>query len=546
MPVSLNLELFAQRLFKPKRFVLLIGDAGAMIAKLSGNHVEWHHYLTGALDNTIAQAKLTLAEFPKLPVTVLFDNLGQSYRRERVPPVNLLDRPKIVARKLDTLFPGTEFKGGLRLGLSEGDIRGHDFLFAAVAASPELAAWQKLLREIANPVSDARLLPVESVKLLQLLSAKPAANGRNGGEKASPWRVLISHHRTGGFRQIVTRDHHLAIARMTPGFSDIGAPGDIVALLQREIGATIDYITRLGFDRAAGLDAVFIGRPDITAALAKAQLPVRHLTTFSPAEAEAIAGLSGTRDETGHFSDILHAAWGGSRILPALSVWPAPRRRERQKQLSQQWGSIVLAAAAALGMVYGADLMWGIQSAETQLAQAQAQNAQLQQSYDAYVSKLDSGPAPMARIRDVIALHALLDANEIDLNPLFAVINAVMTENVRLRTLALDIDRAPHELPAAAGQDGLTAPPPERKPVEGEIRLTLDLSSFLSAELAVAEAERLAAALQGAFPEMRTTITRQPLHILPVETLSVKPGENILAFTGDERLAEIEITGRLK
>ena len=45
---------------------------------------------------------------------------------------------------------------------------------------------------------------------------------------------------------------------------------------------------------------------------------------------------------------------------------------------------------------------------------------------------------------------------------------------------------------------------------------------------------------------MQITIIRQPLNILPADTFTVKPGENVLAFTGEVRVAEIELTGRLK
>jgi len=537
-----DMEGIAQRLTALKRFVLLIGDAGALIARLSGSRVESHAYFCGAIDSNIRGAKLALAEFPGLPVVIVYDVLGQAYRRDRLPPVNFMDRPKIMARKLETLFPGTELKGGLRLGASEGEVRGYDYLFAAVTASPEVTAWQKMLEQIENPISDVRLLPVESVRLLQRLAGK-----LNGGEsKSAQWNILISQHRTGGFRQIVTRDHRLTIARMTSGFIDIESAEEIGSLLQREIGATIDYITRLGFDRATGLNAVFIGRSDIGAALKHVQLPVRNLTAFSPAEAGALAGISGAHDESGHFADLLHAAWGGGRLLPELSIWPQQKRRQRMQTLGRIWGTRALATASLAGLIYGASLAWEIRDAEAEYLQAEARRGALRLAYDAEVSRLDAGPVPIARMRDIIAIHRQLEAADVDLTPFYSVLGANMSENVRLSSIRVQIDTPPPVLAPSQIQDSPSGPAPDAASVEGKIILVLDLSSFRNAELAVGEAERLANALRKELPHMQTTIIRQPLQILPADTFTVKPGENVLAFTGEVRVAEIELTGRLK
>ena len=537
-----DIEALAQRLFALKRFVLLIGDTGALIARLSGSRIVSHQYLTGTIEENIRQAKLALSEFPNDPVVMLYDVLGQTYRRDRLPPVNLLDRPKILARKLDSLFSGAELKGGMQLGRSAGEIRGYDYLFASITSSPEITEWQSVLSQIDNPTSDIRLLPVESVTLIQrLLHADDAKPSR-----PNPWNILITHHRTGGFRQIVTREGGLAIARMTPSAASIDSPAEIADLLRREVGATIDYITRLGFDRAEGLDAIFIGRSDISAALKNAQLPVRRLTAYSPAQAEGLVGISGARDDSGHYTDLLHAAWGASRIVPALSIWARDLRQARTRVLATVWGARALAAASLAAILYSANIYWEIQRTETEYAQLESTRAALQQRYDEEVSKLDSGPMPIARMRDIIAVHAQLQNADIDLIQLYTVINSALSENVRLR--ALDIEIAPPQLTLAPVQD-----PPlpadaqiETPPIEVEIVLDLDLSSFREAELAIAEADRMTQALRVALPDMKVRILRQPLHILPSDTLTVQPGENVLAFSGEERIAEIKLTGRLK
>lgn len=525
-----------------QRFVLLIGDRGALIARLSGNTVQTHHYFDDAGDENLRRAKMVFAAAPDLPILVLFDVLGQSYRQERVPAVSLFDRPKILARKLETLFPGIELKGGVRLGQAKGDQRGFDYLFASLSLTPELAPWQNLLEEIANPVSDMRLLPVESVTLLQRL----VAGAHIPRAEKSEWRMLISQQRTGGFRQIVTRNHHLAITRMTPAPESIDALDETAELLRREIGATIDYITRLGFDRAVGLDAVFIGHGDVCSALGRAQLPVRSLTALSPREAEAQAGLAGVQDESGHFSDVLHAAWGGSRLFPSLSIWAPQKRRARMMEVGQSWGTRLLAAGSAAGLIYAAILVWELRDAKAAFLQVEAGREKLQQVYDLEVSSLDTGPAAIARIRDILDLKRQLEAGNIDFDAAYRAIEKALPENVRLRSLRIDIEARPPAL-AEAEPDGRPGKEQaQNAPVNGKIILSVDLSGFALALPAISETERLAETLRKALPGMRVSIRRQPLKILPTDTLAVKPGENLLASAGNMGTAEIELDGRLK
>lgn len=214
--------------------------------------------------------------------------------------------------------------------------------------------------------------------------------------------------------------------------------------------------------------------------------------------------------------------------------------------LGRIWGTRALAAASLVGLIYGASLAWEIRDAEAEYLQAEARRGALQLAYDAEVSRLDAGPAPIARIRDVIAIHRQLEAADVDLTPFYSVLGANLSENARLSSIRVQIDAPPPVLAPSQTQDNPPGPAPDAASVEGKIILILDLSSFRNAELAVGEADRLANALRKELPHMQTTITRQPLHILPADTFTVKPGENVLAFAGEVRVAEIELTGRLK
>lgn len=534
-------EFLNPYLFRPRleRFVLLIGDSGAILARITGGSVVSQHISSGTAEENIAEISRLLIQAPSVPVVVLFDVLAQAYRRDQIPVVNFLDRAKIVARRLETLFPGTEFRGGLRLGASPGGARSVEYLFGSVTQTLEINSWRKFLDLAANPLDGARLLPVESTSLLERLIAHVS---KETGQ-VSQWHMLMSQHRTGGFRQIVVRKGQLVMTRMTPGAQDLSAPQEIASLLQREIAATIDYITRLGFDRAEGLDAVFIGREDICAAMRGAQLPVRRLSALNPAQAEAIAKLSGTLDSSGHYSDLLHATWGGGAWLSRMPVLPEEKRQKRLIEVGQRWGARLAIAASLAGLIYGAALSVEIKYLQEELSSVEALNAKAQQSYDAQITNLDSGPVAAEWMRNVIDVHYQLDLMHLDVSSSLTTLDGALGEGQKLRSITLQ-SLAPGEAisqriatvetPVAAGQAEKTA-------ADSSIVIVIDLDRFTDVELAVSEVESLAERLRLASPDMQVTIRRQPLQILPGDTLSMTSNSGGLSFPMGSRIAEIEM-----
>lgn len=526
------------------RFVLLIGDSGAIIARLSGRSVVSHSNLEGALEDNIESAAKILNASSSVPLVILFDVLGQAYRRERIPLVNILDRSKIVARKLEQMLPGVEFRGALHLGATPGEARSSEYLFASVTPAPEISAWRKLLDRISNPIDDARLLPAESARLTDRLAARVASELG----QVSSWRILVTQHRTGGFRQIVVHNGQLAMTRMTPGFLDMSSPEEAGEILHRELSATLGYITRLGFDRAEGLDAIFIGHPDMCGAVRKAQLPVRRLSAFSPAEAEALAGLSGTVDASGHFTDLLHAAWGGGALLSEMPVLPADKRQKRLIEVAQSWGARLAFALSMIGAIYGGALAMELYSRQDELNGAAARQAEMQSRYDAGVTKLEDGPVAVRDIRNVLGVHDQLNAGRADFNGIFAHLDEALGNSIRLRSLLAQAAIPAPELPAVGidSDDAESTAAPLESAIEGKLLLVIDLNAFSDVEYAVGEVESLAGRLRAGLPEMKTTIVRQPLQILPGDTLSITSTGPGLAFPAGSKIAEIQMTGRLQ
>jgi len=199
-----------------QRFVMIVGDEGAVLVRMKGAEVVDRCFAASAEGEDRAELEAMLEEAPRLSVTMLVDVLEQSFVKDTIPPVGMLDEGGVLQRKMRTTFPDARIKGALSLGRDkDSSRRDKRFMFVALPESPVIDAWLAFLREVRNPVAAIALLPVESVGLATRLSADLHEKNR-----APDWVVLVTRQRTGGFRQIVVHKGELVFSRLTQSLHD--------------------------------------------------------------------------------------------------------------------------------------------------------------------------------------------------------------------------------------------------------------------------------------------------------------------------------------
>ena len=206
-----------------RRFVLVIGNGGALLADVAGGRIGKSWAISDFEDHSLAVIAQALERNRRVPLVVLIDMLEQSYRREAIPPVNVFDRPKVLTRRLGITFPSFDIRAALPLGEVVGQRGDLAYLFVALPSSPELETWIAFLHGIDNPVTSLGLMPIESVGLAAALAR--AVTGED--DPPVDWTLLISRERTGGIRQIVVRGDKLSITRLTPAPVAASTPADI-------------------------------------------------------------------------------------------------------------------------------------------------------------------------------------------------------------------------------------------------------------------------------------------------------------------------------
>ena len=493
-----------RRLCPPSpRFVLTIGNEGGLLLELSGDRVRQQWPIAQAGDPALAAA---LAETPRRPVVVVVDLLEQSYRKESIPKLNRIDRPKVLKRRLERAFPDASLKAGLELGEDPEQHQSRRYLLASVPPSPDWDRWAEFLRSIENPVVALTLLPVEATDLVGSLAKAQTAADR----EPSRWAILISPQPTGGVRQIVVDGAELALTRLTPNLSVGGPPAQRAAEIQQELKATLGYMTRLGYRTGGGLDIIVLDDQTQVEDFDVAALPGVQLSVLSATEAAGALGFgSGWPDQAQ--GTVLCGAWIGRKRAHRLQLLPPELHTRMVQGVALRWATAGL-TASALGLVsYSAfSAVTGFQieqEAEWLRAWSDTVRVTLEQAgedIDQTVQRADD-------MRAVIEAHRQLQVDWRDPFEALHALRAALVRDEQLLSFSWQLAESTDERQSRWQQQ-------QRQTPEFTLDLTLDLGQIDDPAHAVTASRQLLARLTEAFPGRSVTIERQAVDILPNQT----------------------------
>ena len=151
--------MFDNILGQSRRFVLVIGNAGAVLSYVAAGRVHRRWLINEIDDTSLEEMAKELDKRRRVPLSVLVDVLEQSYRKETIPPVSVLDRRKVLQRRLNIAYPAFDIKAAIRLDEKIGERGDPAYLFVALPSSPELELWIAFLHSVGNPITSVAMLP---------------------------------------------------------------------------------------------------------------------------------------------------------------------------------------------------------------------------------------------------------------------------------------------------------------------------------------------------------------------------------------------------
>lgn len=481
-----------------KKQILVVGNDGVQLYVTNGRHTTLYADYSNT-GGTLSTVLATAFKRNNAPLTLMFDVVEQQYRKETIPKINFLDKKKVIQRKLAMAFPQQQMRAFLpsKQKPKEGDSM--VALFAAM--SPNLTVVQIMDAVLSSEVTVTgnMLLPVESTTLLTKMKASLHTQAKTPNR--SRWAVLMTLHKTGGLRQIVTKDDELALTRLTPLAIDPYDTNALVDEMEREFAATLAYLSRLGYVQGDGLDMIIVSSETACQRFRQHAMPVTHLYPVTPVEAGRLAGLKLSQDpQEAVFSDILHAGWSGVQrksLMPLSS--PLMDKITEARRIAQGLIFILVLALGYAGWQVFVQ-QGNISMYENEILDINMRKATLQSEHDELAKKLNTLKYDPERTRVALETYDKIAGKTLHVEPLLEKIvksidkSSMILQEIQVETMDPVVD------PVAAAATG------EMPKMQMTVTMKVGFVSNTSVESAALQTNALKDKLRQIFPDHDVTI----------------------------------------
>ncbi len=325
-----------------KKFVLTIGDDGVVLSFFSGSRLK-ERLFAASPNSAEAQAITTLCDrYAETPLYVLVDVLDQAYVQHMLPPVSSFTINSLIKRKLNKDFAPNDIKSAIKIGRVQKARRDWIYMFASVHNVPPFSEWLEMALEFPNPFAGIYLLPLEAELMVRDLDKASEGQKRN---KTAQWKMLITHNRVGGMRQVIFRNYKLALTRINQPVGDSAAEV-LAGNIEQDLLSTIEFIRRMGFDEKEGLDLFVISSAEIKANLDLSRINATGVFLLTPQEAAMRLRLTGAAEEGDRYGDVVLAGNFATKKRHVLRLDTAYSGRLRKLYAMEH------AAKAALGVFF--------------------------------------------------------------------------------------------------------------------------------------------------------------------------------------------------
>lgn len=291
--------------FEKEKIVISVGDAGAIFSYFENGKLSIRLFAATPSPEDTASFLDMLRNNPEVPVIMVIDVMDQSYTQQTLPAVGKLSINKLVKQRLKREFAETDLTGFINLGRNSDGRKDWNFIFISIPAIYPISQWIEFLNSVPNKFEGIYLLPVESVGAIREVCNKIASDD---GRKPSEWKMLVTHNKVGGFRQVVTKKNQIVFTRMIGGGQDT-IPDILAGSIEQEILNTMEYIKRLSYNESSSLDIVITVSEDIKACLDPNKLRAKYVTIFTPYELSRRIGFNDSSHRNDKFVDTLMASY---------------------------------------------------------------------------------------------------------------------------------------------------------------------------------------------------------------------------------------------
>ncbi len=551
-------EFFASKkasLFKDgSRFVLFIGDEGAILVYIKDSVVKSRQFIADTQPQTLESLRESMAADPKAALLVVVDTIDQSYVQQTLPPVSALSIKKLIRRRLDRDFGANDIKGAVILGREQAGRKDWNFMMISLERTPLLSAWIDFIGTVSNRFQGFYLVAAESEMLIKGIERSLPRN-----LTGSDWKFFVSHNKVSGFRQVILHKGRVVFTRMAQPVGET-TPEVMAGNIEQEMLSTIEYMRRLSFDPQSGLDVYIIASSGIRDVLdsAKFKPSVRHMNVLTPYEVAQALNIEGATQPADQFGDVVLAASIGRAARHVLTLHTTESQKFNQLyqlMLGLRMVGLGIGLCGALYALFIILMMYG-----TYLDASNQEAIKVEQEKKLALVRLAIRQSAMdvEKTNDMIDLYAQLERERFSPLALLNRVQLTLPSGVMVKGIEVNYDdggkpgTAPAmssiNMPVAASSAGGVA---ARAPVNNSLitaNFTMEFPGITTLEVFKPLSGKLVADLRQAFPGFDISYTRLPSIFSEDEKLDMTFGDN--KTTASNQIASqsmdvvLTITGR--
>lgn len=419
------------------RFVLFVGDEGAVLIYLKGREVLRRQFLgTDAGAQNMTELRNALAQDSHAPIMMIVDTLDQTYVQQTLPPVSSLSVGRLIKRRLDRDFTTTKIKGAVVLGREQAGRKDWNFMMVGIEDSPQITRWLEFLEDLPNRFEGIYLVAVEAEIFIQAIEY---AMGLTLKDTASEWKFLVSHNKVGGFRQVILRNNRIIFTRLAQPIGE-STPEVIAGNIEQEIISTTEYMRRLAFNPQAGLDLYIVASGAVKGLIDKNKFNATHTYMMTPYEMAQHLGIEGATQASDQFGDVVLAAAIGCSRRHVLKL-TTPQSTQLDMLNNARMGQRAAAALVGAGLIcYTGSMLLDMGLTHFDSSSLEEEREAQQQAYTKLRAEIADSKLDVEKAGDMINLYNDLKDQELSPLPFIARVETVIHAPIVVKGFEWTVD----------------------------------------------------------------------------------------------------------
>lgn len=423
-------------ILRKERFVLLIGENGAILSLFVGKKLEKRLFAAGTSVGDRRDFNALLQKYPQAPLSILLDVMDQNFSQQVLPAVSALAVEKLVKKRIERDFDPQDINGAIALGRESGGRKDWKYLLVSVTKTETLSEWIDYAASLLNPLQGIFLLPIETGSLVKRL---PLVD-KEGKAEPTDWHLIVSHHKISGIRQTVVHKGKTIFSRLImPGKENM--PELLAGYIEQETSNTVEYLHRLSFNEDSKLNITMVVSDDIKHHLGQSRNEHHYVEVLTPNEISKAFGFSEISEETDKFADIFFAA----QFLNARHALKMHTPLTKKMSLMaagvkySTWLMMLCVPLITLASIYV-----GVQSfmMNSDIKKLEDEKASIESKWKAVQESSDYDIGESTRITDLVHLHEKLLEAVHSPNGLFLKLRNATASDAVVKGIQWDFDQS--------------------------------------------------------------------------------------------------------